>query len=79
MLVRWVVEDWQNGPPPPPQTQTHQRGLKIARIIFSVSSQLDAPSEIGPSGKTQSPSDLSNFVTLHWDEVCDGGGGSFII
>lgn len=57
----------------------HTRGLKIARIVFSVSSQLDAPSEIGPSGKTQSPSDLSNFVTLHWDEVCDGGGGSFII
>lgn len=57
----------------------HTCCLKTARIIFSVSSQLDAPSEIGPSGKTQSPSDLSNFVTLNWDEACDGGGGSFII
>lgn len=53
--------------------------LKITRSVFSFSPLLDAHSEIGPSGKTQSPSDLSSFVTLNWDGVCAGGGGDFII
>lgn len=51
----------------------------MARIVFAVSPQLDAHSEIGPNGKTQSPSDSSSFLTLNWDEACDGGGGGFII
>ena len=53
--------------------------LKITRNVFPFSPLLDAHSEIGPSGKTQSPSDLSSFVTLNWDGVCAGGGGDFII
>lgn len=50
----------QNMPAHPPQTQRH--ALSSNRIVFSVSPQVEAPSEIGPSGKTRSPSDLSCFV-----------------
>lgn len=78
MLVRWVVRNRRKCPHFYTKHK-HTCCLKTARIIFPVSSLLDAHSEIGPSGKTQSPSDLSNFVTLNWDEACDGGGGSFII
>lgn len=63
--------------PTPPQTQAH--AVKTAGIVFPVSPPVEARSEMGPSGKAQSPSDLSCFVTLHWDGARDGGGGSFII
>lgn len=75
MTVRWAVRNGGIYPHLYPKRK-HTCCLKIARIIFFC---LDAYSENEPNGKTQSPSDLYNFVTLNWDGVCDGGGGSFII
>lgn len=61
--------------PTPPHTQAH--AVKTAGIVFPVSPPVEARSEMGPSGKAQSPSDLSCFVTLNWDGARDWRWGQF--